>query len=972
MTPERWQQVERIYQAVLDRNADARAGFLDEACAGDAALRAEVESLLRAHRSQDRFLESGAVHVVARNMALQIPRAAAGQRLGDYELIALLGAGGMGEVWRAFDPGLRRHIAIKILPAQYSLDPERLRRFEHEAQAAGRLNHPNVLSVYAIGQHAGSPFLVTELLEGMTLRQKLAGGALPEAKALEYADQLVQGLAAAHDKGIVHRDLKPENVFITSDERVKILDFGLAKLASTGPQHQAATRTATGVALGTPAYMAPEQVRGHAVDHRADIFALGALLYEILAGRRAFDGETSAEAMTAILHQEPPPIPGVSAHVEQIARHCLEKEPAGRYQSARDLAFQLRLARQPPSPISAPLSADRPRRAAAASLVALIVVAATAALTWWLTRPGPPAFAPTFRRLTSDSGLTTDPAFSPDGRLVAYASDRGGAGNLDIWLQQLATGEAVQLTRDAADESEPTFSPDGSRIAFRSERDGGGIWSVPAFGGEPRFVVERGRRPRFSPDGTRIAYWVSASAWYIGQAFTVSAGGGSPSPIGPGFATVMYPAWSSDGSKLLFLGARDAKDLPIGAFDWWMAPVRGDAAVQTGAVEVLRRQHITAGRGGRWLIAPDDWIGDEVFFSGGTDEHTNLWRLVVSPETGKAEGPALRITSGTSTETKASVIPGGQMAFVSATSALNIWSLPVAANRGTVNGVPQQVTSSAFDARTSVSADGRKLVFISSRLGNFDVWMKDLASGKETALTATPAREEEAEITADGTRVVYTVFDEGRGVLYQIATTGGPPEKLCDDCGRPWDWSPDGRTILYLIVEGRRGPNVALGLFDIATRRQIDYLVSPTYGVARVRFSPDGRWISFTAINNLGSHIAIAPVRREAGPREDEWISITPHRPVRQDKARWSPDGQLLYYTSDIDGFRCVWAQRLDPRTKRPVGEPLEIYHSHSVRRSLTNVDVPVFFELSLTADKLFLNMGETTGNIWTAEWRPE
>ena len=240
-----------------------------------------------AHQPDDRFLESSALKVAARDLADEAPRPVRGQRLGSYELIDPIGAGGMGEVWRALDPALGRHVAIKILSSQYSRDPDRLRRFEQEARAAGMLNHPNVLAIYAVGKQEDSPYLVTELLEGATLRQRLASGAIPEGKAIEYGDQIVQGLAAAHEKGIVHRDLKPENIFITSDDRVKILDFGLAKLAQSGPEHQAQTQTASGMALGTPAYMSPEQVRGQPADHRSDIFALGAVLYEMLAGRRA-------------------------------------------------------------------------------------------------------------------------------------------------------------------------------------------------------------------------------------------------------------------------------------------------------------------------------------------------------------------------------------------------------------------------------------------------------------------------------------------------------------------------------------------------------------------------------------------------------------------------------------------------------------------------------------------------------------
>ena len=961
MTPERWRQVEEIYQAALDRAVIGRPAFLDQACAGDDELRREVDSLLSAHRSSDGFLESSALEVVAGQLAARPPRATPGQRLGPYELIAPLAAGGMGEVWRALDPGLRRQVAIKILPSLYSQDRDRLRRFEQEAQAAGRLNHPNVLTVYAVGQEDGFPYLVTELLKGMTLRQKLAAGALPESLAIEYADQLVQGLAAAHDEGIVHRDLKPENVFVTTDDRVKILDFGLAKLAPSNSRGE--TEAGTEEALGTPAYLSPEQVRGQSVDQRTDLFAVGALLYEMLGGRRPFLGETSAETMAAILGQNPPTIPGTRVDLDRIVRRCLEKDPSARYPSARDLALQLRQARPGPSLTG--------RRRLALAAIGLVGLAAVGVVTSWLTPTTSPTPAPTLRRVTVDSGLTTDPALSRDGRLVAYASDRAGAGNLDIWIHELATGETQRLTTDQADESEPAFSQDGSRIAFRSERDGGGIYIVSASGGQPGLLVRHGRRPRFSPDGTRIAYWASGqTVWYLGQAFTIPAGGGIAEPVHPEFASVRYPIWSPDGRKVMFLGARDAKELPAGAADWWVAPLDGGAAVQTGAVDILRRQGVTDRAQPIPSIAPEAWIDGHVYFSGRSNESTNLWRIAVAPGTDRALAPTQKLTSGTATEAKPWVTLAGQVAFVSLNEVVNIWSLPITANTASVTGVPRQVTTSAFDARTSVSASGRKLVFISTRLGNPDVWLKDLDSGRETAITATPAHEQEAEITADGTRIFYAVLEGARGVLYEVASTGGPAERLCDDCGLPWDWSPDGRRILYMIEEGRRSATTGLAVFDVGTREKTDYLVHPTYSVARARFSPDGRWISFIAFNAAGVHVAVAPFRRDAPLRDDEWVSITEHRLVPQDKPRWSPDGSLLYYTSDVDGFRCIWAQRL-AKTKHPVGPPLAVYHAHSARRSLSNVRIPPLFELSLTDDALFFNLGETTGNIWMMNRTP-
>jgi serine/threonine protein kinase len=340
MTAERWEQIKDVLHRAMQVSPERRAAFLDQACDGDSSLRREVESLLIADEQvRSSFLQSPPLLHLGK-----------GTRLGDYEIQSLLGAGGMGEVYRARDLRLRREVAIKVLPAAFASDADRLRRFEQEATAAAALNHPNILAVYQMGTYEGAPYLVSELLEGETLREQMKRGRLAVRKALDYAIQIARGFSAAHEKGIVHRDLNPDNLFVTKDGRLKILDFGLAKLThpADGFDNAAPTlgdATEPGVVMGTVGYMAPEQVRGQAADHRADIFAFGAILYEMLAGKRAFQKPTSPETMTAILNEDPPGIsqlaPNLPPALQRVVHRCLEKNPEQRFQSASDLAFAL-------------------------------------------------------------------------------------------------------------------------------------------------------------------------------------------------------------------------------------------------------------------------------------------------------------------------------------------------------------------------------------------------------------------------------------------------------------------------------------------------------------------------------------------------------------------------------------------------------------------------------------------------------
>ncbi|MCA1561609.1 MAG: serine/threonine-protein kinase [Acidobacteria bacterium] len=493
-------------------------------------------------------------------------------RLGPYEVLAPLGAGGMGDVYRAHDPRLGRDVAIKVLPPGFSSDPDRLRRFEQEARAAAALNHPNILAVYDIGTHDDAPYVVSELLAGTTLREALAAGALPVRKAVDYAMQIANGLATAHEKAIVHRDIKPENLFITSDGRVKILDFGIAKLiepvAIAGDERTPATRTAgttPGLVLGTMGYMSPEQVRGQAVDHRSDIFSFGAVLYEMLSGERPFTGDTPADTMSAILNDDPRALTTVSGGVvspslDRITRHCLEKEPSRRFQSARDLAFDLEAV----SGMSGAIAGDHHpalpsrRRWLAPGAAGLVGLACGGLAVWLIGRPptgtvGDSPLVEHVARVTHEKGFSEWPTWSPDSSLFAFSSNR--TGNFEVYLGRIRGGqEFVNVTNNSGEDVQPAFSPDGSALAFVSTRSsrtglikigtfigydtrtyGGDLWMTPALGGQASRLAENANYPTWHP-GSRAVLYVTGPENHR-AIFGIPVDGGSPTPILPSTAS---------------------------------------------------------------------------------------------------------------------------------------------------------------------------------------------------------------------------------------------------------------------------------------------------------------------------------------------------------------------------------------------------------------------------------------------------
>ena len=898
-----------------------------------------------------------------------------GQTIAHYTILEKLGEGGMGMVYKARDTHLDRFVAIKVLPPEKLEDPERKRRFVQEAKAASALNHPNIITVHDITSEAGVDFIVMEYVAGKTLDRLIPRKGLRLNETLKYAIQVADALAVAHGAGIVHRDLKPGNVMVTEAGLVKVLDFGLAKLTEPGGSGDFAgtrtmrvedqPRTEEGTLLGTAAYMSPEQAEGKKVDARSDIFSFGVVMYEMVTGRRAFRGDSPLSTLAAVLNKDPTPAGELAEELprdlERIINRCLRKNPAQRLQhmdDVRTLLEELKEESDSGKLAARPATAQKRRPIAILPVSALALAAAAAAgLTWWLTRPAAPEPLFKLTQLTRDAGLTFQPALSPDGKMAAYASDRAGKGNLDIWLQQIGGGEPVQLTRHEADDYAPDFSPDGTRIVFRSDRAGGGIYVIPTLGGSERLLAREGQFPRFSPDGQWVAYHVGLIR-RAAKIYLVPATGGAPRELETGLPWAMSPVWSPDGKRLLFLGNTDPTGSITATSDWWSAPIGGGKAVKSGAAEVFSKAGLPFTLGGP---APAAWsAGDNrVIFSSLLGDSQNLWEAALSPGNWRISSPPRRLTSGTR-ESQPSVAATGRIAFSTAGATSALWSLPIRANEGKVTGEPQQLTQGAAeDVFPTVSADGKTMVFVSNRSGNNDVWMRDLASGSESPLVVTHWDDFRGIISPDGSRVAFTRrLESGVNDLYVIPSGGGAEEKFADGVAAVMGWSSDSRKVLYMW-----GRPFRFRTIDVGSRAVVDFLQHPRHNIDLARFSPDDRWVCFKLELQPGREPTfIAPVRNGVAAPESEWIKIT-DGPI-DGRSWWSPDGNLLYFLSDRDGAQCIWAQRLDPTAKRPVGPAFAVSHFHARRRSLNSAP----FGYGMAPDRLYFADEETTGNIWLAE----
>ena len=583
-------------------------------------------------------------------------------RLGPYEIISAIGAGGMGEVYRARDTRLDRTVAIKILPEHISAKPQARERFEQEARAVSSLNHPHICILHDVGHQDGIDYLVMEYLEGETLAHRLRKGPLPIEQVLQRAIETAAALDTAHKHGVIHRDLKPSNLMLTKSG-TKLLDFGLAKVrtteglsATTAMPTETAPLTGEGTILGTLQYMAPEQLEGAEADARTDIFALGAVIYEMATGRKAFEGKSQASLISAIMMANAPALSTAQAMappaLDHVVKVCLAKEPDERWQTAKDVCVELKWIAETGSRV---LSATTPKHRDWLKWVAVAIVAIAAAGGAYRLGMRVPRLSTvpetTFRRLTNDSGLTTDAAISPDGKLVAYASDRADATNLDIWVQQIDGSGLVRVTDDPADDYDPAFSPDATQIAFRSDRKGGGIYLVSVLGGEAHLLIPEGHRPRFSPDGLKVMYWTGPQQHDVRgssneKLWVKAISGGESTQIGAGCRLFEEtPVWSPDGSRILFLGTcgRDIETRGSQPENYgiaaWVATSDGKVLKQNRELYALWHTIHGSPSIHQWIDGPS-----RLLIPVSVGDATSITILPISGDGARVSGPAQRLT----------------------------------------------------------------------------------------------------------------------------------------------------------------------------------------------------------------------------------------------------------------------------------------------------------------------------------------
>ncbi len=903
MTPETYQRIGILFDEALERAPAERADWLRQACGADAELRAAVEELLAHHHEAEEFLDQPAMQLAA-NMLTQPPTVElVGQQIGHYQIRSRLGAGGMGEVYRARDTRLDRAVAIKVLPASFASNPDRLRRFELEAKATGALNHPNILTIHDTGAHQGTPYIVTELLEGTELRALLKDGPLPLRQALDYARQIAQGLAAAHEKGITHRDLKPANLFVTTEGRVKILDFGLAKLnpvkmvglvGSTEAETMMQTpQTEPGVVMGTVGYMSPEQVRGQVADHRSDIFSFGIIFYEMLTGRRAFQGDTFAEVMAAIVKVDPLEITTanyqIPPHLERVTRHCLEKRPERRFQTASDLGFAIEAVSSfSDSQPQLMLKSGEPEKAATTNFkrerymwaAISLLLAAGLISTMWFLRPSSPEARVTRLSipLPKDTGTLSsqapDLALSPDGGRLAFSASTGKTRQL--WLRQLDSFTTQPLAGTEGADS-PFWSPDGNSIAFFADNK---LKKIDTRSSVIEIICPAGagRGGDWSQNG--VILFCAGDGAALSR---VNAAGGKSEVVtnldaALGETNHDYPSFLPDGEHYLFhLFGKDNHGIYVGSLNnkerKLLIALSADSANATRAA---------------WS-ASDSKAGFVLY---ALNRNTLLARAF-DPDRLELKGEPFRVAENVivslTGNARFTTAANGTLAYLQ-NREMDVAQLTWRDRSGKLLG--EAGTAEPWTS-FALSPDDRSVALIRNEPNRLNsLWQLNLAQGTATRfVTDTDSANFFPVWSPDGEQLAFASARNSALNLYLKRTTGTAPEdRLLETRFQtyPLSWSPDGKVLIYAMGDPQTRTDI--WSLPMVGERKPQPLLQTKADERGAKVSPDGNWLVYVSDETGAAEVYVTQFPQ-------------PGRAWRISKSggnnpAWRADGKELFYLS--------------------------------------------------------------------------
>jgi eukaryotic-like serine/threonine-protein kinase len=872
-----------------------------------------------------------------------------GTSIGPYEIVSLLGAGGMGEVYRARDARLGRTVALKVLPPDFAGDPGRRQRFEQEARAASALNHPNILSVYDTGTQDGLVYIVTELIEGESLRAAIQRGALPQSRVVELSGQVADALAAAHSAGIVHRDIKPENIMVTRDGRAKVLDFGLAKqISQAAPgsdETQFMTRTSAGAVMGTAGYMSPEQVRGESVDPRSDIFSFGLVLYECCCGKPPFERSTVVEVMTAILREDAPELPeSVAPGLKQIVAHCLEKEPDRRFHSARDLGFALRSVsslgtNSRGSGKIAAVSAGRPRvwlwPAIAFSLAALL---GAIAIPHYLELDPIDLANYHFTPFANDHEPETEAAWSPDGKSIAYLKSVDGIPQLMV--RALDAAVPIQLTKSQFRVAHIFWSPDNNVVYYTSRAGKGELWGISPSGGQAKLILRDLRNADISPDGKTLALWratesgneVKASVW-MSSPPGANPRRYQPAPFEVPLETVGNSLrFSPDGTSILLITSGVAPQI-------WLLPFpesRGTPRRIFASIDFNFIPHAS------WM--PDSRHAVLSFSTGGGQ--SALWFADLKRENLR------KLTASTSAEEFPSVShDGSRLAFTAMTEDFGLIQLPLDGAK------PETLLANNRNMYSpSWSPTGEQFIYSTDRTGAEEIWSHNVKANLDLPLVTPrdfpPGTTGLAHpvFSPDGTRFAYVRHSTtAPDTIWVEPTVGGSPIRLASEYIVAPTWSPDGNSIAGLMHRDRPWQPAIVG---VGADMQPNVIPGAPTCLMPLEWSPTGEWLGCEARDGI-QLFSPDGTRHRTLPK------------LNSSAIAFSRDGKIIYAAGRDDARTFVKAIEISTGAVRDIAQ-----HAGALTIS-GGATYQARLSLSPDGHSLATSAMETRQDIWLLEGYP-